>query len=434
LKRVISSLVVRSEPPGASISIDGKPVGVGPYEGKDLSPGKYKIRVLKEGYEPWEAEQKVEAGKSVEVVSKLKAIEGSLEISSEPSGARVYFNGNPAGDTPLTLLQIPYGFHLIRVDREGYEPHEEQVQVKDSQKARILVALKKRAGELRVETEPPGAQVYLNGKSAGVSPYEGKDLSPGPVKIRVMKEGYETWERDVKVEPGKRLEVLANMKEKKVMAPPPPPTPPPPPAAKPVAPKEKEVKPEESPKISKETDLSKMRCDAPVWKVGNKWYFRNPGRGNTWVYEVIEVKKDVYILIIAGRKDLLAFDKKTLNVVYSIDTDKKETKITNDPFRFLNFPLFVGKKWVVNTKEGSSSFSGEFKVEGAEEVQTPAGRFMAFRIQLKQTNLSSKRTGWIRYWYSPEVGQRVKQEVEKSGYWSRIARIVDFEITGYELK
>ena len=290
-------------------------------------------------------------------------------------------------------------------------------------------------GELRVETDPPGAQVYLDGKSAGVSPYEEKDLSPGPIKVRVMKEGYETWERDVKVEPGKRLEVLANMKEKKAVAPPLPPTPPPPPEAKPVVPKEKEVKPEESPKISKETDLSKMRYDAPVWKVGNKWHYRNPDRGNTWMDEVIEVKNDVYIFKGAGRKDLLAFDKKTMNVVYLIGPDKKERKINdNDPFRYLNFPLFVGKKWVVNTKNNSSSFLGEFQVEGAEEVQTPAGKFMAFRIHLKQTNLSSKRTGWIRYWYSPEVRYRVKMEIDKSGYWARIARIMDNEMIGYELK
>ena len=94
-----------------------------------------------------------------------------------------------------------------------------------------------------------------------------------------------------------------------------------------------------------------------------------------------------------------------MNVVYLIGPDRKETKITNDkdPFRFLNFPLFVGKKWVVHSKEGSSSFSGEFQVEGVEEVQTPAGRFMTFRIHLKQTNLSSKRaagfgTGTLRRW------------------------------------
>ena len=434
LKKVTGNLLVRSEPPGASISIDGKPVGVGPYEGKDLSPGKHKVRVVKEGYEPWEAEQKVEAGKSVEVVSRLKTIEGSLEISSEPSGAGVSLDGKAAGYAPLTLFQIPYGAHLIRVDREGYEPHEEKVQVKDSQKARIHVALKKRVGELRVETEPPEARVYLDGKSAGVSPYEGKDLSPGPVKIRVMKEGYETWERDVKIEPGKRVEVLANLKEKKVVVSPPPPTPPsPPPVAKPVVPKEKEVKPEESRKISKETDLSKMRCDAPIWKTGDKWHYRTPGRGNTWVQEVVEVRKDVYILKTPGFKELLAYDKKKMNVVYTIGRDKAEKKVT-DVFRFFDFPFFVGKKWVVRAGKGSSAISNEFEVEGVEDLQTPAGGFMTFRIHLKQTNLSSNKTGLVRYWYSPEVGHSVKRAIDKSGYWAKVPWLADFEIVGYELK
>lgn len=59
---------------------------------------------------------------------------------------------------------------------------------------------------------------------------------------------------------------------------------------------------------------------------------------------------------------------------------------------------------------------------------------MAFRIYFKQTNLRSKKMGWVRYWYSPEVGQRVKQEVEKSGYWAKITWLGDSEIIAYELK
>jgi hypothetical protein len=59
---------------------------------------------------------------------------------------------------------------------------------------------------------------------------------------------------------------------------------------------------------------------------------------------------------------------------------------------------------------------------------------VTFRIHLKQTNLSSKKTGWIRYWYAPEVGQRVKQEIDKSGYWAKITWLVDNEMIAYELK
>jgi hypothetical protein len=252
------------------------------------------------------------------------------------------------------------------------------------------------------------------------------------MKIRVTKEGYEPWEKNVTVEAGKRLEVLANMKEKKVEVPPPPSTAP---IAKQAVSKEKEVKAWEPPKVSKETDLSKRSVDAPVWKAGNKWRYRNPA-GDTWVNEVVEVKNDVYIFKGAGRPNLYAFDKKTMHAVYAISPDKTVTKITDDKdtHRFFDFPLFVGKKWGVLTKEGSSTLSGEFEVEGVEDLQTPAGRFLTFRIHMKQTNLSSKKTGWIRYWYAPEVGQRVKQEVDKSGYWARNARIVDFEMIGYELK
>jgi hypothetical protein len=269
-----------------------------------------------------------------------------------------------------------------------------------------------------------------------VSPYEGKDLSPGPIKVRVMKEGYEPWERDVKVDPGKRLEVLANMKEKKVVAPPLPPTPSLPPEAKPVVPKEKEVKPEEFPKISKETDPSKMKCDAPVWKVGDKWFY--------WIskdlglealkQEIVEVKKDVYILRTAV--NTVAYDRTTMNLVYWIGKDNKEHKHTEHPFRkFFDFPLSVGKKWDYVTQSAlkpGTSYLSEFQVEGVEEVVTQAGAFMTFRVHHQQTNLSSLRKGWLRYWYSPSAKKEVKVEVEKSTYWLNIWQ--DRELVTYELK
>jgi len=47
-----------------------------------------------------------------------------LRVEINPTGARFYVDGQPAGVTPL-LLEIPAGQHTIRVEMEGYQPLEQ---------------------------------------------------------------------------------------------------------------------------------------------------------------------------------------------------------------------------------------------------------------------------------------------------------------------
>ena len=87
-------LEVTSAPPGASVHINGKPVGVTPYEGKNYSPGPYKIRVEKEGYEAWEKQITVEVGRTNQILADLAVLKvGELEVKSEPSGQRFIWMG-----------------------------------------------------------------------------------------------------------------------------------------------------------------------------------------------------------------------------------------------------------------------------------------------------------------------------------------------------
>jgi len=61
-------------------------VEVGPrnYVEKEFSPGSYKMRVTKEGYEAWEGDVVVEAGKKAEILPKLKEIDWSQRSCEAP--------------------------------------------------------------------------------------------------------------------------------------------------------------------------------------------------------------------------------------------------------------------------------------------------------------------------------------------------------------
>jgi eukaryotic-like serine/threonine-protein kinase len=81
---------------------------------------------------------------------------------------------------------------------------------------------------LTVETEPPGAQVLVNGKEVGVSPLTLDTLELGEHTVQAVLEGRQQAARQVKLEhPGERAMVVL------VLAPEPPPTPPPAPPVDP---------------------------------------------------------------------------------------------------------------------------------------------------------------------------------------------------------
>jgi len=404
LKKTVrgGDLIVQTAPPGATIYLDGKLVGTSPYDGKGLSPGTYRIRVIKEGFETWERVENVEAGKRVEVIAQLKVKGADLEVRSEPPRATVYLDGKNMGETPVTLSGVRAGQYSIRVVKEGYHPYEERVELIGGDRKTALASLKTRLGVLGVILKTSGASLYVNGKPVEVGPSNTveKELSSGSYKVKVTKEGYEAWEGEALVEAGKRVEVLPKLKE---------------------------------------MDWSKKSCEAPVWNIGDKWTYKG-ATGKVWDTVVVDIKGNSFIVRPGERRDLDGYDMKTLNWNFLIKEGGEKTEYRG-PFKSIfNFPIFVGKEWKYEAKSiptgGSkeANFLNELKVERVEEVTVPAGTFKVYRIYYKQTHMPSTRNGWICLWYSPVVKMWIKREVEKTSYWAKTTWLQDTELISYHLK
>jgi tRNA A-37 threonylcarbamoyl transferase component Bud32 len=106
---VDGALVVTTAPPGAQVTLDGKPIpGVTPLVVDRIRLSRHHdIRAVAPGRRPASAETRGELGqltRSVHLV--LPSALGSLTVESEPSGAEVRVDGQPAGRTPVTLDDI----------------------------------------------------------------------------------------------------------------------------------------------------------------------------------------------------------------------------------------------------------------------------------------------------------------------------------------
>lgn len=432
-KEVVASLNVRvregeiavlSEPAGAAVYIDDRMAGKTPYEGGKFSPKAYKVRVVKDGFEVWEKEVDIEAGRKVEVYAQLKGKEAGLEVRSVPAKARVWLDGREMGETPLNL-SLKAGQHLVRVFKDGYEVYEERVQAGGTDRKTVSVSLKRILGDLFIHTDPPGATIYLDGNAVGMSTYEGRGLPPKAYRVRVSKEGYENWEREVVVVGGRKVEALPILRKKEGAGISPPPE----------KPKEKAARVAEKEKPATEEEWAKKVWGPPVWKTGDKWTFRNVA-GETWSIEVINVEGDSFIAKFSGWDVMPAYNKKTMNLDYLITKEGKKRDADTYLEKVLDFPLQVGKKW----RNQSPRYTyNSFEIEGVEKVTTPAGSFMAYKIFYRQEKYKPPGTfgvgeGWLRFWYSPEVGMWVKREVEKSAFWEEEKRIQDFQLISYRLK
>jgi len=191
-----------------------------------------------------------------------------------------------------------------------------------------------------------------------------------------------------------------------------------------------------------QTVFGQDKIGAPTWKVGDKWAFTQGMK-----VEVLEANENGYLVNLQNQTIL--FDKSTLNKIFTLQGNKKETYRGNQK-KLLNFPLMIGKGWKdkyaevlkwedTYTSKISGSTVGEetqifedYKVLGWEELDLRAGRFKAVKVEYKKW-WSSPDTGMIEgkswYWYCPEVRYLIRYQYDKSQMWSKFSNweLVSFE-------
>jgi hypothetical protein len=119
--RALAGILVKTDPDGADVMVDGRYAGRSPLELGGLQPGEYSIRVEAQGYAAQERELSVEKGGRAELSLHLDpAVARTTMVDSTPSGAKVYKGAEFKGLTPLDLAE-PGTLTSNRARMEGYE-------------------------------------------------------------------------------------------------------------------------------------------------------------------------------------------------------------------------------------------------------------------------------------------------------------------------
>jgi hypothetical protein len=96
---------------------------------------------------------------------------GRLSVQTDRADAAIYVDDRLAGFGEATLAYTRTGAREVRVAVEGVDERRRTVEVTPSQTTRVALPLQVAAGEqVRIESSPPGADVYLGSVWQGITP------------------------------------------------------------------------------------------------------------------------------------------------------------------------------------------------------------------------------------------------------------------------
>jgi hypothetical protein len=102
-----------------------------------------------------------------------------LAIESSPSGASLSLDGSPIGVTPTSLIVSALEEHKLGISLEGYEACEKRLRLGPAARESVSASLVPKPARLVVATEPPGADLSLDGGLPRKSPATWEGLAPG---------------------------------------------------------------------------------------------------------------------------------------------------------------------------------------------------------------------------------------------------------------
>ncbi|HPC36714.1 MAG TPA: PEGA domain-containing protein [Candidatus Marinimicrobia bacterium] len=196
-------VAVETNPPGAEVLIDGQKFPSTPAT-FNLTEGEHEIELRKAFYYPYYGKFTLAAGESKTVRQNLIPRFGYVTINSVPSGVEVFLNGKSVGITPIQNLKQNSGSYLLTAKLDMYYPYEEKFDLKDNELKEFSIVFKPAFGTLEIHSTPEeGAEVLINGKKVGVTPYIDQRCPSGNYQIEVRKKLYYSATETIPVEDGK---------------------------------------------------------------------------------------------------------------------------------------------------------------------------------------------------------------------------------------
>jgi hypothetical protein len=207
---LLAYLTVLTEPAGVTVFVEDEAVGVTPLAGQPVFAGLLTIRLERPGYTAFtEPRREVLAGERITIEHELERSRPVLSVITSPPGVTVRVGGRVAGVTggslpedlrplvpprfardefsaPLQLGNLETGANQITLEAPCRTPSRFTFHADEARDyLPRFVRLRPSTGGLRIESEPSGAAVVLDGEERGVTPLSFSAMCSGEHDVEI---------------------------------------------------------------------------------------------------------------------------------------------------------------------------------------------------------------------------------------------------------
>ena len=134
---------------------------------------------------------------------------GTIEITSVPPGGTIVFNGTALTEaTPFTIRDVPPGStHEIRVEKPFHKPYTQSVSISaNGGTVGVTAVLQQITGKIIVDSQPGGAEIWLDGQLRGRTPTTLNDIDMATTKkLELRLKDYQPFVSELKWPPNGQL-------------------------------------------------------------------------------------------------------------------------------------------------------------------------------------------------------------------------------------
>lgn len=176
LEKLPGTLLIRTTPPQATVTVVGQST-YNPSTGITLPAGEYQIDVFADRFQPATTNLINEGlGLTNEVHVTLLPAWANVQVASTPRST-VSINGLSSNTTPCKI-ELLDGRHSLQFKAEGFKTFQTQVVAVANQPMELpIIHLEPADGRLRINSDPAGAQVTIDGIFVGQTPVV-RDVQP----------------------------------------------------------------------------------------------------------------------------------------------------------------------------------------------------------------------------------------------------------------
>ena len=190
------------------VTIDGKKYGNTPINALELEAGTYALTANAQRYQPYTTQLVIE-GKELQQQLEIELLPDWLElvISSDPTGAEIWLNGESKGLTPQTF-HLDSGQYSLDLRHPDYLPYIKDFFVDANQPFEFPIAeLFTSPSHLVITSTPTKAIVSVAGEEQGITPFTMR-LNPNiEHTITLSKPGFRPNQQTVSLKPGEQQNI-----------------------------------------------------------------------------------------------------------------------------------------------------------------------------------------------------------------------------------